>query len=101
MNEKEYKESVRSGAPVCSISGRPCECLAGGGCKNRESVLDGLPDETVRALKTLWLHLDIARQDTLIINDDASFERRFPQPEVRDMRRKLDAMLRDLEGWLS
>ena len=101
MNEKEYKESVRGGVPVCSVSGGPCECLARGGCKNRQPSLDRLPDETVRLLKTLRLHLDIAREDTLQIEHGAKFAREYPLPEVRDIRRKIDAMQRTIEEILS
>jgi hypothetical protein len=63
--------------------------------------MDRLPDTTVRLLKTLRLHLDIADQDALQIIDGATFSREYPLPEVRDIRRKLEAMQSTIEEILS
>jgi len=59
--------------------------------------VDNLPNALVRKLKTLHLHIDIARQDTLDIADFDERYRIWPQPEIRDIRRKLDTAQRILE----
>jgi len=90
MNEKDFKESVRGGVPVCSVTGDACVCLAGGGCKAREPHLDKASDSFIRGLRTARLYAQAAVYKL----DDALGEehllvRRYPCPETRDIRRKL------------
>ena len=103
MNEKEYKEAARLGlvaensGAMCSVTGRPCKCVNSGRCRAHRSSVDNLPNELVRRLKTLYLHIDIARDDTFDIEGYDEGSRQWPQPEIRDVRRKLDSIQRTLE----
>lgn len=96
MNEYEYKTAVAAGA-VCSVTGKPCRCRDSGGCRAHRTSVDSLPNEVVQRLKVLHLHLEITRQDTLDITGYDERTRIWPQPEVRDIRRKLDAIMRTIE----
>lgn len=96
MNEYEYKTAVAAGA-VCSVTGKPCRCRDSSGCRAHRTSVDSLPNELVQRLKVLHLHLEIPRQDTLDIELYDNRTRVWPLPEVRDIRRKLDEMMRSIE----
>ena len=102
MNEKEVREGRgRNPVPLCSATSLPCECVAGGGCKAHESLLDKIPAETVRELATLRLHLGICKDDCDRLAGFADYYRKYPQPEIRDIRLKLvtiQSMIDELIG---
>ena len=97
MNEKEYKEAAAKGGTVCSITGRPCKCDGGGSCRGWRSSVDNLPNELVRRVKTALLRVDIAQQAVAHCVTYDEYERQYPGPELRDINRRLDAIVSTLE----
>lgn len=107
MNEKEVKDAARerrsgSSEARCSVTGRSCECLAGGGCKNREPLLDRCPDEVIRWVAVAHLRIDGVREALLAAQDAAGgLRRRYPLPEAREWRRRLEALQEEIASVLS
>ena len=89
-NEREVKESARSRKPVCSVTRDPCECLAGGGCKALQPILDPPAKEAVRWLRSALLYLDAAKfaLDSALGGEEL-LVRKYPAPEIREVRRKV------------
>lgn len=102
-NEREVKMGIKpadSGA-VCSTTGRPCKCDSGDSCRVYRQGVDNLPTALISRLRTLQLHVNICLQDCEWIEDFDGFTRTYPQPEVRDISRKLraiDATLTEVLG---
>lgn len=99
MNEREVKMGLAQG--VCSVSGKPCRCGDGGGCSSYRTSVDNLPTALVHRLRTLQLHLQVCQQDCDWVADYDARRRIWPQPEVRDIRRKLEtaeAILKEILG---
>lgn len=106
MNEKEVKDAARerrSGGSEarCSVTGRACKCDARGGCQAQRTSVDRLPNPLVHRLKTLALHLEVAKDDCDWCTEFDEMQRIWPQPEIRDIRRKLEtaqSLLREILG---
>jgi hypothetical protein len=98
MNEKQVKEAAAKRRAVCSITGGPCECVDGGGCRNREPLLDRAPDDVLLAVRTSKILL-YAAFEWLVEAEDAAggFSRRYPVPEVRQWRREIDKIMCHIE----
>ena len=64
--------------------------------------VDNLPVPLVHRLRTLRLHLQVCKEDCdWATAFDEAFTRRWPHPEIRDVRRKLEtaeAMVGELLG---
>jgi hypothetical protein len=63
--------------------------------------MDNLPNELVRRLRTLRLRIDVAHQEALHCGDFDDRTRIWPQPEIREVERLLeaaDALLREILG---
>lgn len=93
-NEKEVKDAASEGRsrnpePWCSATDSPCECVAGGGCQALRGKLDEVPKATVRHLRSARLYLEAAKDHLDEIQDEHLQTRRFPGPEVREVRRKV------------
>ena len=101
-SEKEVREgSVRY--PVCSRTGARCECECGLGCSSKadEPKLDKIAVEDVRHLKTARIYIEAAKDHLDEIQEKFLLTRRFPGPEIRDVRRKLEtaqALIDELRG---
>jgi len=76
---------------LCSVTGRSCKCQSRGRCQAHRTSVDNLPTELVHRLKTLQLHLWVCQDDCDYVVEYDDFYRIWPQPEVRDIRRKLEA----------
>ena len=92
-NEREVKEAARRARnpePVCSATSSPCECLAGGGCKALQPILDAPTKEAVRWLRSARLYLDAAKValDSALGGEEL-LVRKYPAPEIREVRRKV------------
>jgi hypothetical protein len=103
MNEKEYKErAAKVRGAICSVTGSPCECFAGGGCAGYENLLDRAPAEVVRWAKAALLRLEGAHDYlTEAQNVARGVSRRYPLPEVRDWSRRIDQLLDEMEEALN
>jgi hypothetical protein len=81
-NEKEVKDAARERRDrgceaICSATGLPCECLAGGGCRSLT------PDSA--------------------LGGEEQLVRKYPAPEIREVRRKVVtaiAMIDEIGGEL-
>ena len=63
--------------------------------------MDNLPKALVSRLRTLKLHIQVAKDDCDWALDFDEQERIWPKPEVRDIRRKLEAaesLLKEIIG---
>ena len=61
MNEKEYKErAAKMRGAICSSTGSPCECIAGGRCVAFRGNVDAPTEADVRQTKIAWMRLDDA-----------------------------------------
>jgi len=63
--------------------------------------VDHLPTALVHRLKTLRLHLQVCKDDCDYALDFDDLHRTWPQPEVRDIRRKLEtaeSLLKEILG---
>jgi len=92
-NEREVKEAARRARnpePVCSATSSPCECLAGGGCKALQPILDPPAVEAVRWLRSALIYLDAAKfaLDSALGGEEL-LVRKYPAPEIREVRRKV------------
>lgn len=106
MNEREKKLGLKSeeGGAVCSATGRPCKC-DGGRCRTlSEPRLDEVPKQTVRHLRSATIMLSAALEHLdAAIGQDFLLVRKFPGPEVREVRRKVVtaiAMIDEIGGEL-
>jgi len=103
-NEREVKLGIKDPqAGICSVTGRSCHCGNGEGCDGRSyrQGVDNLPTALVSRLRTLRLHAGICLDDCAWIEDFDGFRRTYPQPEVRDIDRKLRAIVTTLDEVLS
>ena len=103
MNEKEVKDRARAenSGDVCRVTGRACKCVGGGGCRGYRTSVDSLPTALVHRLKTLALHLNVAKDDCDWCVDFDELHRIWPQPEIREIRRKLEtaeSLLKEILG---
>ena len=90
MNEKQAKEAAAKRGAVCSVTGGSCECVGGGGCRNREPLLDRVPDYLVRSIKACRPPLEeVAGILDGATHPASGFSRRHPLPEARDWCRRL------------
>lgn len=92
--EKEVKDAARKrrygiAQGMCSISSRPCECESGNGCRPNKPKLDSVPIKDVRALQTARIYLEAAKGRLDDVQDEYMRTRKFPGPEVREVRLKL------------
>jgi hypothetical protein len=108
-NEKEVKDAARERRDrgceaICSATGRPCECLAGGGCRSLTPRLDPPSRETVRWLRSARLYLDAAKVAVdSALGGEEQLVRKYPAPEIREVRRKVVtaiAMIDEIGGEL-
>lgn len=97
--EREVKLGIRE--TTCSITGKRCKCDSGDSCAMYRQGVDNLSTALVSRLRTLRLHVGVALDDCEWICDYDSFERTYPQPEVRDIARKLRAITASLDEILS
>ena len=74
---------------MCSVSGRPCRCDNSRGCKANRRSVDNLPTELIQRIKTLLLHVQVCQDDCDFAADYDDLVRIYPQPELRDVRRRL------------
>jgi hypothetical protein len=100
-NEREVRLGlVGDRQALCSVTGRRCKCGDGDSCRAYRESSHNLPNELVRRIKTLWVHLDIARQDALDIADYDDQVRIWPQPEIRDIERRIETCIKTIEDIL-
>lgn len=78
-------------AAICSATGKRCRCGSPSGCDTRRwsSPVDKIPAEIVRALKTARLYLDSAEYHLDHALDIDLYQRAYPGPECREIRRKV------------
>jgi hypothetical protein len=91
-NEKDVRERPHAWVSknLCSVTGRPCKCDDGRGCRRGEPVLDKPTVETLRHLRTARLYAQAAAfKIDDVLGDEHLLQRRYPQPEAREVRRKL------------
>lgn len=93
-SEKDVKDAARkrssgSREAICSRTGRPCECESGGGCQTVGGGLDPVSAETLRLIKTARIYLEAAKNTLDDINPEWERVRRYPAPELREVRRKV------------
>lgn len=98
MNEREIRQGLGGGRKaLCSLTGRPCVCLAGGGCQARAKSVDGPPIEALRWARTAQLRLIDAAEALDLAVDYLMFDRPLPAPEWRDKKRRINALIKELE----
>lgn len=78
-----------SGKAVCSVTGCPCKCGPGDQCQAGKPKLDKVSDENIRSLKTARLYLEAVKDRLDEVQEEHIRARRFPGPEVREIRRKV------------
>lgn len=84
---------------ICSVTGRACRCESGAGCVKPRG---GPRVDTTASGALLWARTAILRlqnaSDALdLALDKLIFERPFPSPEWREAKRRIEAIIRDLE----
>ena len=103
-SEKEVKDAARSGRNSearCSVTGRACKCESRGGCQAHRTAVDNLPTSLVHRLRTLGVHLQVCKDDCDWAVDFDELHRIWPQPEIREIRRKLEtaeSLLKEILG---
>ena len=100
-NEKEVRTGERRA--TCSVTGRSCGCGDSGRCESRlgRGNVDPIAGENVRTLKTVRVYLEACKDNLDAIQQDALLHRKYPGPEVREIRRKCEtaqAMIDELVG---
>lgn len=104
-NEKEVRsgEKPADDGFTCSVTGKCCRCGDSGRCESRldRKDLDESTAQTLRLIKTSRIYLT-ATKDTLDdIQPEWEQKRRWPSPELREVRRKVVtaiAMLDEIGG---
>jgi len=94
-NEREVKLGLRKA--TCSVTGERCECVSGGGCRNREPYLDRAPKESILGIRTAKLLLAAAVDWLDEADEMGGSQRRYPLPEARQWRRELESIISDIE----
>ena len=95
MNEYEYKKAAKA---RCSVTGKSCQCVGGGGCVNRQPSMDKPSNEAVRWLKAAAVHLDTVLQDLHEADRACAHSRAWPAPEARQWKRRVRALVEELEA---
>lgn len=66
-------------------------------CGNYRSNISNLPFHLVQRIRTLSVHLEACIEDCEWINDFDEYQRIWPQPTIRQVKRNLQAQLCELE----